>query len=158
MLRLSGRQVSKALCSPSHSLLHDSTFTFLHYPRQMRRLHDSSVLYSGPPSYLTLTRRFSSEPNPISFFVEERTDVDRGNYNFVDIHDPGSADMKGTNTLIMDVDNDILHPKISKLVSIPHLKNETDKSIHDLFMGRSSTRYSHVSSISRIKLIELLLL
>src|SRR5579862_2164159 len=127
MSRFSGRQASKALHNLSHNRLHDSISTLPCYPRQVPRLHDNSVLYSGPLSYAALARRFSSKPNPASFFVRERADVARGNRNFVGIHDAGSADTKTTITLITDADNGMLHTRISKLVSILHLKMRPTK-------------------------------
>ncbi|KAI9767232.1 MAG: hypothetical protein M1840_005832 [Geoglossum simile] len=88
-------------------------------------------MYPGSPSYTTLARRFSSKPNPISFFVRKRPDVAKANDNFVDIYDAESADTKDTNTLMMDVDNDILYPKISKLklhAILPRLLSIEDKA------------------------------
>jgi hypothetical protein len=139
MPRLLGRQASRALYSLSHNLPRGFTFNPLCYSQQARHIYDMPVPYSGPPSYTTLARRFSSKPNPTSFFVRERADVARENRNFDSIHDAGSADTKGISTLITDADNGILQPKISKLVSILHLKNGTDKGIYNLFMARSST-------------------
>ena len=44
------------------------TFTSnsLRHPHQARYLHDNSVPYSGPPSYMTLARRFSPEPDVVA--------------------------------------------------------------------------------------------
>ncbi|KAI9762187.1 MAG: hypothetical protein M1840_001458 [Geoglossum simile] len=131
MPSLLGRQASRALYSLSHNLLRDSIFPLLRYPCQVRRLHDNSVLYPGSPSYTTFARRFSSKPNPTSCFVQKRPDVAKANDNFVDIYDAESADTKDTNTLMMDVDNDILYPKISKLklhAILPRLLSIGDKA------------------------------
>ena len=95
-----------------------------------------SVPYSGPPSYTTLARRFSSEPNPVRFFAREQEKEDIKNGNFVDIHDIGGVSPKDYDVLITDINNDILDSKISKLAGIPYLKeakgNEADNMPHKL--------------------------
>jgi hypothetical protein len=141
--RLSSRQVSKTLYNLSHNLLHDFTSNPLGYPHQVRHLHDNSVPYSGPPSYTTLARRFSSEPNPVSFLAREKVKKNIENGSFVDIHDIGGVDPKDYDNLITDVDNDILQSEIAELAGMSYLeeakKDEADNmpdKIHGFMYGR----------------------
>ncbi|KAI9765903.1 MAG: hypothetical protein M1840_007044 [Geoglossum simile] len=120
--RLSSRQASKTLYNLSHNPSRGFTSNPLCYSQQARHLHDMSVPYSGPPSYTTLARRFSSEPHPISFFAREKEKEDIKNGNFVDIHDIGGVSPKDYDVLITDMNNDILESEISKLAGIPYLK------------------------------------
>ncbi|KAI9766926.1 MAG: hypothetical protein M1840_006223 [Geoglossum simile] len=128
--RLSSRQASKTLYNLSHNLPRGFTSNSLCYPQQVQHLHDMSVPFSGPPSYTTLTRRFSSEPNPMSFFAREKERKNIENGNFIDIHDIGGVDPKDYDILITDVDNDILESKISELAGVSYLeevkKDEAD--------------------------------
>jgi hypothetical protein len=129
MLRLSSRQALKALRNHLPNPLRG--------PLQARYLHDEPAPFSGPPSYATLARRFSSSnPNPISFFArsEAKEAMERG--EFVDIHDIGGVDPKDYDVLITDVDNNTLHSEISKPTGIPYLKEatngEADKVVEDI--------------------------
>ncbi|KAI9769400.1 MAG: hypothetical protein M1840_004102 [Geoglossum simile] len=136
MPRLSSRQALKTLYNLSHNLRRDFTSNPLRYSQQARHLHDKSVPYSGPPSYMTLTRRFSSEPHPISFFAREKEKEAIKNGNFVDIHDISGVSPKDYDVLITDMNNDILESEISELAGIPYLKeakkNEADNMPHKL--------------------------
>ncbi|KAI9771843.1 MAG: hypothetical protein M1840_001613 [Geoglossum simile] len=134
--RLSSRQASRTLYNLSHNLPRSFTSNPLRYSQQARHLHNKSVPYSGPPSYMTLTRRFSSEPHPISFFAQEKKKEVIKNGNFVDIHDIGGVSPKDFDVLITDMNNDILESEISKLAGIPYLKEvkkiEADNMPHKL--------------------------
>ena len=94
MPRLLGWQASKALHSVPHNPLRNSVSNPLRYPFQVRHLHDNQVPYLGPLSYATLTRRFSPDPDPVSFSARERANkaIERG--QFVEIHDIGGVDPK----------------------------------------------------------------
>jgi hypothetical protein len=128
MLKLLSRQAPKALRNPFRTPLPNP----LRGP-QTRHLHDASTPpFSGPPSYATITRRFSaSSPNPISFFRQKAAEeaIKRG--QFVDIHDIGGVDPKDYDVLLSDMDNNTLHSEISELVGVPYLeeatKDEADK-------------------------------
>jgi hypothetical protein len=127
MFNLPSKRVLKALRNPFRS----SFPSPLRGPLQTRHLHHEPALFSGPPSYATLARRFSgSSPNPISFFSQKaaKEAIERG--QFVDMHDM-AWDPNDYDVLIMDMDNNTLHSEISKLVDIPYLqeatKDEADK-------------------------------
>jgi hypothetical protein len=119
MLKLLSRQALKAL--------HNSFRTPLPNPfcgpLQTRHLHTELAPFSGPPSYATLPRRFStSSPSPISFFRQKvaKEAIEHG--KFVDNHDIGGKGLKDYDVLFSGIDNDTLHSEISKLVgnySIP---------------------------------------
>src|SRR5215469_12500931 len=83
MFRLSSRQTFKALRSPLHSSLHLPS---------SRHVHAMSVPFSGPPTYDTIARRFSSHPNPLAFFVHKRQQEARDRGEFIDIHDISGVD------------------------------------------------------------------
>src|SRR3954447_2582523 len=84
MLKLLSRQALKALRNPFRSPLPNP----LRGPLQTRHLHNAlAPPFSGPPSYATISRRFSAlSPNPISFFRQKEAEeaIERG--QFVDIH------------------------------------------------------------------------
>ena len=122
MLRLLSRQALKALRNPFRSPLPSP----LRGPLQTRHLYTAPAPFSGPPSYETLTRRFSdSSPSPISFFSQKRANeaVERG--EFVDVHDIGGVDPKDYDVLITDMNNETLESEISELVGIPYLREAT---------------------------------
>jgi hypothetical protein len=122
MLRLPSRQALKALRNPFRSPLPNP----LRGPLQTRHLYTAPAPFSGPPSYATLTRRFSdSSPSPISFFGQKRAQeaIERG--EFVDIHDIGGTDPKDYDVLITDMNHETLQSEISELVGIPYLKEAT---------------------------------
>jgi hypothetical protein len=133
--------LSSPLSSPLRSLLPNP----LRGPPQTRYLHNvPAPPFSGPPSYATIARRFSAQSSdPINFFrlKEAKEAIERG--QFVDIHDIGRVDPNDYDVLLTDINNDILHSEISKLVDIPYLKeatkDEADKEarkIHGFLYGQ----------------------
>ena len=146
MLRLPSQQVLKA---PIRGLFRNPLRNF---PRalpsnppygslQVRHSHD--VPFSGPPSYATLARRFSSSPSPISFFATKDANeaIERG--EFVDIHDIGGIDPKDYDVLLTDIDHNTLDTEISRLAGIKYLteatKEDTDimaRKVHGFFYGQ----------------------
>ena len=115
MLRLPRQQALKALRSPLHNTLHypvrgpvrdplrSSLLKHFRNPLLIRHAHTKPVPLSGPPSYATINRRFSSEPNPIDFFAENKAKeaIERG--EFVDIHNIGGVGPKDYDVLNYDV-------------------------------------------------------
>jgi hypothetical protein len=143
MLKLPSRQALKALRDPFRKPLPNP----LCGPLQTRHLHNALALpFSGPPSYATLSRRFSAlSPNPISFFrqKEAKEAIERG--QFVDIHDVGGVDPKDYDVLLSDMDNNTLRSEVSKRAGIPYLqeasKDEADEvpgEINGFFYGPKS--------------------
>jgi len=125
MLRLPRQQALKALRSPLHNTL------------LIRHVHTKPVPFSGPPSYATINRRFSSEPNPIHFFTEKKAKeaIERG--EFIDIHDIGGVDPEDHDVIITDMSDytsdNMLRTDIAELLGIPYLqkatKDEANKKI-----------------------------
>ncbi|KAI9771650.1 MAG: hypothetical protein M1840_001865 [Geoglossum simile] len=109
---LSSWQVPKAVYSLSRNALRSSVSNPLHCLRQVRNFYDMAMPYSGPPSYTTLARRFSSEPNPQRFFAQKKAEEAIRRGEFIDIHD-------------IDVNHGILESEISEIVGIPYLKEGT---------------------------------
>jgi len=110
MLRLPRQQALKALRSPLHNTLHypvrgplSSLLNHFRNPLLIRHTHTKLVPFSGPPSYVTINRRFSSEPNPIDFFAEKKAKeaIERG--EFTDIHDIGGVDPEDHDVIITDM-------------------------------------------------------
>ena len=106
MFRLSSRQTFKVLRSPLRGPL-----------RSPLRLFSScdamQVPFSGPPTYDTVARRFSSYPNPLAFFAGKRQEEARDRGEFVDIHDIGGPDPKDFDVLITDIDDEKLRSEIA---------------------------------------------
>jgi hypothetical protein len=130
MLKLLSRQALKALRNPSRGPLPNP----LRGPPQRRHFHDAlAPPFSGPLSYTTIARHFSaSSLNPISFFRQKaaKETIERG--EFVDIHDIGGVDPKDYDVLFTDMNRDILHSEISKLVDIPYLKEATNPEANEV--------------------------
>jgi hypothetical protein len=92
-------------------------------PFQVHQIHTKRAPYSGPPSYATITRRLSDQPNPITFFnTKKQTQFD--------IHD---VDARDIDVLLTDVTDRILRSEITDIVGIPYLekasKDQTDKVV-----------------------------
>jgi hypothetical protein len=64
------------------------------------QVHDSLALFSRPSSYDTITRRFSSNPNLVSYFIQRRQQEAKDRGEFIDIHDIASIDPKDYDVLI----------------------------------------------------------
>ena len=145
MLRLPRQQALKALHSPLHNTLHypvrgplrdplrSSLPNHFRNPLLIRHAHTKPVPFSGPPSYATINRRFSSEPNPIDFFAKKKAKeaIERG--QFIDIHDIGGVDPKDYDVLITDISDNKLRTEIAELLGVPYLqeatKDEANKKI-----------------------------
>jgi hypothetical protein len=133
MLRLPSRQAFKALRNPFRCSLPNP----LRVPLQTHHLHNAPPPFSGPPSYATLAQCFSaSNPSPTTFFYQKAAEetIERG--EFIDIHDIGGVNPNDYDVLFTDIDNDILHSEISKIVDIPYLreatKDEADKVAEEI--------------------------
>ncbi|KAI9767813.1 MAG: hypothetical protein M1840_005494 [Geoglossum simile] len=91
-----------------------------------RHTHNLQVPSSRPPSYDTITRRFSLHPNPHSFFARKSQQQARDRGEFVDIHDIGGPDPHGYDVLITDVDEKTLRSEIAEIVGVPYLGKSTE--------------------------------
>jgi hypothetical protein len=122
MFRLPSRQTFKALWSP------------LRYPLRLstRHVHTVQIPYTGPPSYDTIARRFSSHPNPLAFFIRKTKQeaIDRG--EFIDIHDVGGVDPKDYDVLITDIDSEKLRSKIAEFIGIQYLAKATEADANNV--------------------------
>jgi len=145
MLRLPRQQALKALRNPLHNTLHypvrgplrdplrSSLLNHFRNPLLIRHAHTKPVPFSGPPSYATINRRFSSDPNPIDFFAEKKAKeaIERG--EFIDIHDIAGVDPKDYDVLITDMNENKLRTEIAELLGVPYLqkatKDEANKKI-----------------------------
>jgi len=138
MLRLPNQRVLKALCSPlrnpPHNLhgssLRDPLRNLLRNPHT-RYVHNEHAPFSGYPSYATIARRFSSQPNPLNYFASNKAKEAKERGEFIDIHDIGGVDPKDYDVLITDVDDNILRTEVSELVGIPYLKEATKDEAND---------------------------
>lgn len=115
MLKLLNKQGLKALCNPSRRSV------------QIRHVHTNHAPFCGPPTYVTLARRFSSDPNPLDYFAKKKDKkaIKRG--QFVDVHDPQIVVPEDFDVLIMDMNDKKLRSEVSELVGIPYLQ----KAIQD---------------------------
>jgi len=110
----------------------------------VRRIHIESIPFSGPPSYETLARRFSSSyPNPLVYFRKEKEKKAIEDGEFVDIHDVGGVDPKDYDVLITDMNENTLRNDVAKLAGIPFLqkatKDEANKQVeigHGFIYGK----------------------
>ncbi len=85
-----------------------------------------SVPFSGPPTYDTIARRFSSHPNPLAFFAHKRQQEARDRGEFIDIHDVGGVDPEDFDVLITDVNDEKLRSEIAEAVGIQYLAKATE--------------------------------
>jgi hypothetical protein len=95
------------------------------------------VPFSWPPSYDTITRRFSSHPNPLAPFVKKSQQEARGRGEFIDIHDVGSIAPKDYDVLIANMDNtdmdyEKLRSKIAEVVGIQYLVKATEADANNV--------------------------
>lgn len=121
MLRLASHQRAlKALRTHPQSPLCKSLKTCYIHTKQAQR-----APYNGPPSYATIARRFSSPPNPLTYFAkkEEQEAIERGEW--VDIYDIGPKDPEDFDVLITDIDDHKLRTNISDCVGIDYLRKAT---------------------------------
>jgi len=86
----------------------------------LRGVHDLQPPYSGPPSYETIARRFSSPINPQTYFNRKYEKEAIGRGEFVDLRDFTGPDPRDYDCLIPDIDRDKLQHEISEVVGIPY--------------------------------------
>ena len=137
MLSFPRQQALKVLRSPLRNTLHhlvrgplrdplsNPLLNHFRNPLFTRHVHTGPAPFSGPPSYATIIRRFSSEPNPTDFFAEKKAKeaIERG--EFIDIHDIGGVDPNDYDVLITDMSDNTLRTEISELLGVPYLKKAT---------------------------------
>ena len=138
MLRLPRQQALKALRSPLHNTLHypvcgplrdplrSSLLNRFRNPLLIRHAHTKPVPFSGPPSYATINRRFSSESNPIDFFAKKKAKEAIECGQFIDIHNIGGVDPKDYDVLIKDMSDNKLRTEIAELLGVPYLQKATE--------------------------------
>jgi hypothetical protein len=137
MPTLRSQQALKALCSPLRNLLRNPLRGPLRDPLRnplrnllhTRHIHTELAPFSGPPSYATIARRFSSYPNPMTFFTEKKAKeaIDRG--EFIDIHDVGGVEPEDFDVLISDMNHNNLRSDVAELIGMPYLgKATTDEA------------------------------
>lgn len=120
MFRLLSRQAVKAVPRPGLRL---STGT-------SHRTYSVQLPYSGPPSYETISRRFSSsQVDPQAYFnlKQQKEAKDRG--EFVDIHDVDPEYSPGPNeydVLLSDVTHAKLQSTIAEQLGIAYLSEAAD--------------------------------
>lgn len=125
MFRTLSKQVAKAVRGTGLPLYSDTT---------PRGIHSMQAPYSGPPSYETIARRFSSPVDPQTYFnrKHEQEAIERGELE--DFHDLARPDPTDYDILITDVDYSKLRHEISEVVGIPYLslasKEEAGKIIN----------------------------
>lgn len=124
MFRLPNRQTFKALYSP---LLRTPLRSPLHYHFRLTSTRAIQVPFSGPPTYDTVARRFSSYPNPLAFYAQKRQEDARDRGEFVDIHDIGGIDPKDFDVLITDIDEEKLRSEIAEVMGIQFLAKATEE-------------------------------
>jgi hypothetical protein len=118
MLRLPSQQGVKALCKPLRKLPRN--------PLHARHVHIEQAPYSGPPSYTTIARRFSCQPNPLIYFTDKRAKEARERNKFIDIHDIGGVDPKDYDVLLTDINDNTLRSDVAEIVGIPYLDKATE--------------------------------
>ena len=121
MLRLPSQEALKALRRPLRNPLPTPLRSFV----QTRHVYTAPAPFSGPPSYATLARCFSSEANPLTFFAKKKSKEAAERGKFIDIHDVGDVDSKDFVALITDVNDNILRSDVAELAGIPYLKEAT---------------------------------
>lgn len=126
MLRLPSQQALKALRRPLRNPLPTPLRSFV----QTRHVYTAPASFPGPPIYATLARRFSSEPNPLTFFAKKKSKEAAERGEFIDIHDVGGVDSKDFVALITDVNDNILRSDVAELAGIPYLKEATKDEVN----------------------------
>jgi hypothetical protein len=125
MLRLPSQQALRAVCNPLRNPLRNRLSNRLCHRPQTRHVHNGQAPFSGPPSYATITRRFSSTPNPLGFVTEKRANEAKDRGEFVDIHDARGIMPKDYDVLLTDVTANILRDEVAEIAGIPYLKRAT---------------------------------
>jgi hypothetical protein len=128
MLRLPSQQGVKALCK----CLRNPPRNPLRNPLHARYVHIEQAPYSGPPSYTTIARRFSCQPNPLIYFTDKRAKEAKERNEFIDIHDIGPVDPKDYDVLLTDITDNMLRIDIAEIVGIPYLDKATEGDANKL--------------------------
>ena len=124
MFRILNKQAARAVRRPN-PLCSGTT---------LRGAHNMQAPYSGPPSYETIARRFSSPVSPQLYFnhKHEQEAIKRGQYPYG--LGLGISDPRGYDVLINDIDHEKLQHEIAEVVGIPyHLpasKEDADKVVN----------------------------
>ncbi|KAH0609461.1 uncharacterized protein H6S33_012947 [Morchella sextelata] len=119
MFRLLSRQAFKAVPRPGLRL------------SASRHVHSMQVPYSGPPSYDTIFRRFSSNVDPQAYFTRKRQQEAKERGEFIDIHDIG-RDPSDYDVLITDIKHETLETTIAEELGIPYLSKATDAQAEEV--------------------------
>ena len=112
-------------------LLNRKTLKAFRNPLQTRQVHTEQAPFSGPPSYATITRRFSSQPNPVAFFEKKREQeaIKRGEF---DIHDIGGVDPEDYDVILTDVMNKTLRHEVAEIAGVPYLQGATEDEANEV--------------------------
>jgi hypothetical protein len=134
MLRLQSQQALQA----HRSLFHSPIRSPLCNPLQLsasRHFHNNTVQapFCGPPSYDTINRRFSSQPNPAHFYAAKRSQEARERGDFADIHDATGVGPGDYDVLITDVTDKKLRTEFSELIGIEYLAKATEAEANKTF-------------------------
>ena len=90
-----------------------------------RWVHNLRLPYSGPPSYDTIIRRFSSDVDPQLYFNRKHEQEAKERGEFIDVHDIGT-DPDDFDVLISDVKHKTLATSIAEQVGVPYLSKPTE--------------------------------
>ena len=123
MLRLPSQKISKALCSSFRNPLH------------RRHVHSLQVPVSGPPTYVSIARRLSSDPSPLTSYDKKIAKEARASGNFIDIHDAEVVSATDYDVLITDVTDRLLRNEIADLAGIRYLQKATDADKEKVNVG-----------------------
>jgi hypothetical protein len=119
MFRLLSRQAFKAVPRPGLRL------------SASRHVHSMQAPYSGPPSYDTIFRRFSSNVDPQAYFTRKRQQEAKERGEFIDIHDIG-RDPSDYDVLITDIKHETLETTIAEELGIPYLSKATEAQAEEV--------------------------
>jgi hypothetical protein len=78
------------------------------------------------PTYDTIRRRFSSQPNLVEFYAAKSSQEARERGDFVDIHDAAGVGPEGHDVLITDVTDEKLRTELSAIMGIEYLAKATE--------------------------------
>jgi len=82
--------------------------------------------YTGPPSYTTIARRFSSDVDPQTYFTRKRQQDAKERGEYVDIHGIGGTDPADYDVLITHIKHETLETTISEELGISYLSKVTE--------------------------------
>lgn len=118
MFRLLSRQAVKAVPRPRAGLRISNSTT-------SRHVHSMQLPYTGPPSYDTIARRFSSDVvDPQAYLTRKRQQEAKNRGEFVDIHDIGRD--PNDYVLITDIKHETLETTTAEELGIPYLSKATE--------------------------------